>query len=169
MTDTARDQALAQVASIVEMIGALDVDYDRLDELRESAEDNRAAIAAYAEKMDDWQAYSDATSALDELAELEAAAGDCTSEDEALERIDEDPLSVEVRSGWNPIGDDMTPEEFRITLCTGGPHVEIQGDIGQHGQPCSVRVLFRDWGESGELFDFDHSTVERYCAFFIGL
>lgn len=160
----AEEQARAQVASIVELVRALDVDYDRLQELRDSANENRAIVAAYVEKMDDWQANATAMEELEELAELESAAGDCTSEDEARERIQEDPLSIEVRSGWASSAADFEPEEFRVVLCTGGPHVELAGDL-DHGAPSRVRVLYRDWGTSGEYFpDADErAAIETYC------
>jgi hypothetical protein len=101
-----------------------------------------------------------------ELDELNDAAGECTSEDEARERIQEDALSVEVRSGWQSPNDPMEAMEFRIVLCTGGPHVELVGDLGDYNTPTRVRVLYSDWGTSGELFDFDRETVLTYCQQF---
>lgn len=172
----AQDQAIAQVESIVSLVAALDVDYDRREELRSDIEDLESEQG---ELKGDW----DGTSELDapaefleweklngasldtmraELAELEEQAGDCSDQEEAQQRIQEDPLSVEVRSGWVSMGDTMEAEEFRIVLCTGGPHVEIVGDLC-NGSPSSVRVLYRDWSESGELFDFDHDAVLTYC------
>lgn len=165
MSNTAECQARAQIDSIVAMVAALNVNYERLEELRESADENRAIVADYVEKMDDWQANADATAALEELAELEEAAGENTSEEQARETIDCDALSVEVRSGWVRSKDEFEAEEFRIVLCTGGPHVEIVGDLDR-GTPSRVRVLYRDWGTAGELFDFDHDAVIEYCQQF---
>ena len=91
------------------------------------------------------------------------------SEEEAQEAIQEDALSVEIRSDWRSPGENMTASEFRIVLCTGGPHVEIVGDLDHYKQPCSVRILYKDWGDSGSIYGFDASIVERYCAqFFFG-
>lgn len=177
MSANAKDQAIAQVASIVAMVDALECDFDRLEELRydiESLESDQKEL------MVDWDGSSELTAppeflewekvngaSLDEmraeLAELKNAAGDCEDADDAQQRIQEDPLSIEYRSGWVNPGDDMTPEEFRIVLCIGGPHVEIVGDLNQHGEPVSARILYRDWGDSGELFDFDHEKVLTYC------
>lgn len=104
-----------------------------------------------------------------ELEEMSEAAGECTSEDEARERIQEDALSVEVRSGWQSPGETLEAEEFRIVLCTGGPHVELVGELNQHKEPDSVRVLYRDWSESGEFFDFDSEALLTYCrSFYFG-
>jgi hypothetical protein len=243
--DTAKSQALAQVASIAEMVAALDVDYDRLEELRDKAKEGHYVAgwnmpgympdsepAAFdtcdeardyiADEMDrdaDQEAdsreatgdrlHSDYATALTEAAqmmrgrvgdkgadygetigpfhywlthqpgkladadeqkeldELLDAAGECTDQDEARERIQENALSVEVRSGWSNVGEaSLTPEEFRIVLCTGGPHVEIVGELDNHLQPDRVRILYRDWGTSGELFDFDRDAILTYCQQF---
>lgn len=173
--DRADSQARAQVRSIAEMVAALEVDYDRLDELREeragSSEPSRVLLlrekpgaAINPEGADWWEdAYPEEA---EELAQLEAAAGECTNQEEAQQRIQEDALSVEVRSGWGSPGEKMEPYEFRIVLCTGGPHVEIQGDLDQHNEPDSVRILYSDWGTSGELFDFDRDAVLTYCRQF---
>jgi len=40
--------------------------------------------------------------------------------EEALEAIQNDPLSVEVRSGWHSVGSTFPPDEFCILLCWGG-------------------------------------------------
>lgn len=88
----------------------------------------------------------------DRLDELTQAAGDYSDADEAREAIQEDPLSVEVRSAWASVGDSLTPEEFRVVLCTGGPHVELVGDLDENNEPSRVRVLYRDWGDSGEYY-----------------
>lgn len=103
----------------------------------------------------------------EELAELESAAGDNTSEEMARESIEQDALSVEVRTGWSSPGngEELTPEEFRIVLCTGGPHVEIVGDLDR-GTPARPRIIHCDWGTSGELFDFDRDAVLAYCSVF---
>ena len=96
---------------------------------------------------------------------LEELAGEFESEEEARDAIYETPLCVEVRSGWHSVGEDAgEPEEFRIVLCTGGPHVELTGDIGG-----TVRVVFRDWGESGEYYpDVDErSALEQFVSMLI--
>lgn len=227
----AREQAIAQVNSITNMVAALEIDYDRLDELQDLAGTTRfmagcnmagfmpdSEPAAF-DDFDDAKRYviglmkdeeenttseeaAEDLSALaedtnlesypfrvtcqgmafwvtrdgfmideedggrEELAELERIADGCADADEARDRIMEDPLSVETRSGWVSVGDEMTADEYRIVLCTGGPHVEIVGDLDQHGTPSNVRIVFRDWGESGELFDFDHDAVLTYAQYF---
>lgn len=67
-------------------------------------------------------------------------------EDEARQAIDEDPLSVEVRSGWETPGERLEPAEFKILLCTGGPAVRIRGELNEHGEPNRAWMEFQDWG-----------------------
>lgn len=163
MSDNAHDQAIAQVESIVSMVAALEVDYDRLEELREERDDyqneNLGNLSSPEVHAIAWtQEFPEDA---EELAELEDAAGDCSDEEEARGRIQDDPLSIEVRSDWCSYGDEMTPGEARIVLCTGGPHVEILCGLDR-GQPSRPRVIYKDWGTSGELFDFDHDAVTLY-------
>ena len=100
-----------------------------------------------------------------ELTELEEQAGEYSSQDDVIDAIHETPLSVEVRSGWRSVGEEAgEPEEFRIVLCTGGPHVELTGDIGG-----TVRVVFKDWGESGEYYpDADErSALDQFVSMLV--
>ena len=86
------------------------------------------------------------------------------SEGDAIYEI---PLSAEVRSGWHSVGEDAgEPEEFRIVLCTGGPHVELTGDIGG-----TVRVVFKDWDGSGEYYpDADErAALDQFVSMLIGV
>jgi hypothetical protein len=142
MTDTtpdatadARLQAATQYDSILEALAACELDWGRLTELR----DDREA----ADSPEEWAAQNPADAA--ELAELESAAGDCESEDDARERAMEGALSAEVRSGWGAVGKALAPSEFRILLCTGGPAVQIVGDLDAHNQPESARLEYQDW------------------------
>ena len=226
----AMDQARAQYRSVQAMVAALDCDFDRLEELRESrapffagwnlpgclpdsepgqfqtADDAREYLAdeivRYRDEIEDdekqseldaleleilksdaeeltghaggfaWWIVRDDGRALseddaEELAELEDDAGECEDAEDAEQRIHEDALSVEVRSGWRSVGEGMTADEFRIVLCTGGPHVEIRGELDLHGEPCSARIYFNDWFEVfRSLPDTDEDVLLRYCSQF---
>lgn len=164
--DRAEDQARAQVASITAMVAALDCDYDRLQELRDERDGYVHSVDGPPELDTPEQWAIDNPDDAAELKELEAAAGDCEDADQARECIQEDALSVEVRSGWQSAGETLEPSEFRIVLCTGGPHVEIQGELDANNEPDRVRILYSDWGTSGELFDFDHDAVLSYARCF---
>lgn len=212
----AQAQADAQMESIRAMVAALDLDYDRLEEMREVAKEQRSIShgtmrpadlvpvfidelqthdadtaasylaevppAALADDRAEFWDSEDAADILDslfdaldsaapagcyfgahpgdgsdygfwmteedaaELAELEEQADGCESQEDAEQRILEDALSVEVRSDWHAPGDDNEPSEFRILLCTGGPAVQIRGELDNYREPCRAWLEFQDWG-----------------------
>lgn len=74
-----------------------------------------------------------------------------TGENDGIEKaqyaIQEDPLSIEVRSGWYSPGEKPdAPEEFCILLSTGGPASRIIGTLSEHGEPETARLEVQDWG-----------------------
>jgi hypothetical protein len=130
--------------NLAEMVAALECDYERLEELRDDLKELKEVFAEQTQNMD----WNDALfEHAEELKELEEAAGECESQDDARQRIEEDPLSVEVRSDWTTPGEEMTPAEFCILLGTGGPATRIVGDLDHHGEPSSARLEVQDWGK----------------------
>lgn len=100
------------------------------------------------------------------LAALEAAAGDCADEEEARQRIQEDPFSVEVRSDWTNPGEPLEPSEFMILLCTGGPAVRIVGELNR-GEPCRAWLEYQDWETPWtRYFGADSDTLCQYASQF---
>jgi hypothetical protein len=179
--DHGKQQAKAQAEGLAAMVAALTCDYDRLDEMR----DERAEVAEALEEAENIHKAEDNLQSLDalqdardrlaqwdeenaeELNSLEHEAGDCADQDEARQRIQEDPLSVEVRSAWDVVGGDTSAAEFRIVLCTGGPHVEIRGELDQYGTPCRAWMQYQDWGTPlTQFFDVEASTLLAYCQEF---
>lgn len=171
----ALEQAKAQAASIIVMVTALNVDYDRLEELKDelsalefdlseagNTEEEIGALKALAE----WR-----TEYAEELRELEEAANGNTNSDMALEAIQNDPLDVQVRSDWyNPHlhdGSD-TPSEFSILLCTGGPAVRIRGELDEYLNPTRAWIEYQDWGTPWTqlLNEIDQETLLTYCQQF---
>jgi len=132
--DNAQSQARAQLRGIRELLAALENDWERLDDLR----DNKAEAEADGVLM--------AADEAEELAELEAAAGEYTSQEDAERALYEDPLDIQYRSGWGSTREDMQPEEFQILLCTGGPAVRIMGELDFNGEPHRAWIEFQDWG-----------------------
>ncbi len=131
--DSARKQARAQLASIVEMVERLDHarDCDGDPDGCDAEDDDITSALGY------WEAGRPATT--DER-------DDYHDEDKARQTIEEDALSVEVRSDWHSPGDpEVEDTEYRILLCTGGPAVQILGDVGEHGQPDRARLMCQDW------------------------
>jgi len=162
----AKEQAKAQYESICGMVAALEVDYDRLDELRTNAQ----AAEANPDDPEDYPPLDADDQA--EYEALQAAAGDCENQDAARDRIQEDPLSVQVRSGWHsPCNDRMderqAPEEFEILLCTGGPAVRIMGELDECGQPYRAWLEYQDWGTPWiRYFGADQDALLTYCREF---
>lgn len=167
MTDTnhAEQQARAQLKSIRAMVAALTVDYDRLQELQDIADGETDTVADDGEIAE--RLMTDEERA--EWAQLKDAAGECTNEDDARRAIEEDALCVEVRSHWVSIGETFTPDQFRIVLCTGGPHVEIVGDLDENREPIRAWLVYQDWGTSKtELFlrGDAYADLLAYCRVF---
>ncbi len=69
-------------------------------------------------------------------------------EERARRRIEEDALSVEVRSDWHsPSSDDIDTQdvEYCILLTTGGPAARIVGELDRYKQPSKARFEYQDW------------------------
>ncbi len=65
--------------------------------------------------------------------------------DSAQQTIEEDPLSVQVQSGWHNPGEQAEDTDYEILLCTGGPAGRIIGKLDQHGQPETAELEYQDW------------------------
>jgi hypothetical protein len=66
--------------------------------------------------------------------------------EEAQRAIEEDALSVQVRSGWYaPGAASEAPAEYEILLCTGGPACRIVGELSEHCEPQTARLEVQDW------------------------
>lgn len=173
----AEQNARAWSESIAEMVAALECDYDRLSELRDEREAlaDEVSNASEAFKATEPEAYNAATMALaewdaenaEELIELKDSAtvdgAEMKDADEARERIEESPLSVQVRSGWNTPGETMHAEEFEILLSTGGPALRIRGELDENLQPYRAWMEYQDWGTTWMQYigDSDRTWSER--------
>lgn len=96
---------------------------------------------------------------------LDCAESDSNEYDDAATTIYEKPLSVEVRSGWNSPGGEMKAEEFRILLCTGGPAVQIVGDLNQYGEPESAILEYQDWFQPWAEYCLDADEQDILLSF----
>ena len=143
MNDTARDQANAQMQHIEDLLSAYNMDWDTYSDLKD---------------YDPSDLDEDDLETLQELTEL---AADCDSQDEALERLEENPLDIQFRSDWESDASDFTPSEFAILLCTGGPAVRIRGELDHNGYPSRAWVEYSDWGMPWtELCLYQSSALE---------
>jgi hypothetical protein len=145
----AYQNAKAWAGSIAEMVLALQCDYDRLEELRGSDElgDDEK------EELDDLEA--EATIDGDKMADA----------DEAAQRIQEAPLSVQVRSGWTTPGTPFEAEDFEILLSTGGPALRIRGELGAGNEPHRAWLEYQDWGTPWTEYHGDGCSQESLLAF----
>ena len=153
----AEQNAAGWYGSIVELVAALGVDYGRLEELTDELTEvrdgeggqNTGTLESWAAEAAGAEAHLFQEAAAEYL-ELTAAAtieGEVQTDAEAVrERIQEGPLSVEVRSGWYLPGGDSTPEEFNILLSTGGPALRLVGGLDEHGTPTRAYLQYQDWG-----------------------
>jgi len=124
----AEENGRGWLSTIREQVAALELDWERLTELQDME----------AEDMSDEEK--------EELVDLTEAAGEFKDADEARERIEEGPLSVQVRSDWHsPGAEPEPPDEYEILLSTGGPALRIVGDLDEHGQPTRARLEMQDW------------------------
>lgn len=166
--------------SIIEMVTALDLDYERLEELRDERRDLQDAADAVAKSADPEAAEAHEALAEwdedngEELKELEAGAkpcgNECSNREDAERMIQEDALSVEVRSGWVSLGDSdgMTPEDFQILLATGGPAVRIMGELDDHGEPHRAWLEVQDWYKPWtQYFGIEQDTLLAYARCFL--
>jgi hypothetical protein len=88
------------------------------------------------------QAHAQLESIVAMIAALRMAIDD-EQRETAETRIQEDPLSVEVRADWHAVGaEQSSATEFRIELCTGGPAVRIIGDLDQYCEPENPRIEY---------------------------
>ena len=144
----AEQQARAHWDTIYELETAAGTDWDRLEELRDCEPEELTG------------------SDLEELEGLTAEAAGYESREDVEERIQEYPLSVEVREGWKEPGTVGNLDDFQILLCTGGPAVRIRGELN-NGEPCRAWIEYQDWGTPWmQFFDANQSVLVDFCSRF---
>ena len=169
-TGRATDQAAAQYSGIVDMVQALSCDYDHLEELKDEKENIQWEIENADTEEDKQQAENAMTGWMncndEDLRDLLSQANGNEDQDSARKAIQEDPLSVEVRSGWGNVGSEMQAEEFCILLCTGGPAVRIRGEL-DNGTPCRAWMEYQDWGTGWiQFYGANQDTLLVYSSEF---
>lgn len=148
----AKDQAAAQFETLAAMV-------ERLEHARECDGDECSLMPR--------QIAEGLNMFFDGKPVTESEREEYHDEDKASEAIQEDPLSVEVRSGWSSSSEDMQAEDYRILLCTGGPAVQIVGELDQHGQPSTATLQYQDWFTAWEDYrEADESILLSYAQNF---
>lgn len=156
-TDAQRN-AEAKARHIEGLIAALGMDFDRLEELRESLKADPEAFE-YKDELDELEALVSA-------AELDPSQ---QTEDGLSEAIRELPLEVSFRSGWHSYGEGLEAAEVRVLLTYGGPSCEIRADWDSNRGCSSPRILWAEMGARGELIDFDRDAVEQFVNYLCGV
>jgi hypothetical protein len=125
-------------------------------------------------------AFSQAKAQLDSIKEMVEAlqkareAEDDSATETAERAIHEDALSVEVRPGWYVPGDKeaSAATHYRILLCTGGPAVQITGELSEHGEPETAHLEAQDWflpwTEYRDARESEEAMLEYARCFYFG-
>jgi hypothetical protein len=156
---TLQDIGRCSAECIAEMVAALECDYERLAELR----DLRSEYRENATTGGDDCGFGDDEA--EELAELEKAAGDCESREDAEQRIHEDPLSLELSGTWTP-GNTPVADKAILLLGTGGPAVRLIVELGEYAEPHRAYLQVQNWGTPWTDVFTDSETLLRYAQCF---
>ena len=117
----------------------------------------------------DKRAEEQARAQLDSIVKMVGAleSGEEIDGQDPQDRIQEDPLSVEVRTDWHSVGaEDTKPTDYNILLCTGGPACRIIGELDEYGQPDSAQIEYQDWFTPWErYFDITHEEGEALLTY----
>ena len=86
------------------------------------------------------------------------------------QEIQEDPLSVLIRSDWHLPSAESEPAEFLIELSTGGPATRIIGELDQWQQPTRPRLQHQDWWKPWTEYlnatSAQKEALNWYCGMF---
>ena len=81
--------------------------------------------------------------------------------DAIREMVLQDALSAQVRTKWHSLGDEPELGQYKLLLCTGGPAVQIRGDLCS-GEPEHAYLEFQDWFTPWE--QYEDTTEEQDAA-----
>ena len=82
----------------------------------------------------------------------------------------DEPLSVRVRSDWEDVGVELEPGQFKIELSTGGPAMQIVGELSLCSWPCRPRLQYQDWfkpwREYLDATEAQYEALDWFCGLF---
>jgi len=158
MENIGLEQAKAELESILSLVKALNVDYERLKELQENEEE-----------LDEDEQEELETMELAVKCYPHTTHGYFMSRDEVIDVIRGSAYVVQVRSAWQDVGKELTSLEFMILLAGGGPEVRIKGELDVFKEPSVAWIEYRSWGEpwqelpvSGE----EQQAINTFCQQF---
>ena len=114
---------------------------------------------------DQERAKDQAKAQLNSIVEMVNDLNNAEDTEEAGQRIQEDPLSVQVRSDWEDPSDNLKATEFNILLCTGGPAVRIIGDLDNYQYPETARLQYQDWFTQWEDYPLDQDEENALITY----
>jgi len=143
---------------------------NRVNETEERAEQQAGAQLASIEEL---------VTCLEHAEEFEASQnceedseGDCMhgcmhEAGAARQTIQDDALSVEVRTDWHGVGavEACKPTHYKILLCWGGPAVQIIGTLDESNQPDSARLQYQDWFTEWTDYPLTDAEEERLLKY----
>jgi hypothetical protein len=153
-TESSARQARAQLDTLIEMV-------DRLNHLQECDGDEDCELDrdTILGGVNIWSGNDVSPE------EFETFKEQYHDDEDAGRAIDEDPLSLQVRSEWHSPGDSGEDDEFEILLCTGGPAVRIVGEFGYMHQPEKARIQHQDWFKPWEDLSTTRAEEEAMVTF----
>jgi hypothetical protein len=144
----ARSQGQAQFDSIKEMVEALD-GWQAAGEAEGWTGPHKDKFGAtYFEQTKDGERITWCCADWAELCEEFGIEPDQRMIDDARQAVEDDCLSVQVRSAWFTPGHErekLRAAEYELLLCTGGPACRIIGELDEHGQPETAHMQVQDW------------------------
>lgn len=167
-TCNAEKQAAAQYDSIVDFLAGIEFDYDEYESIQSDIECTVDALNDAIEAGDAEQVQIENKCLFRLLAELEELGEkpEWDNEEDAREAAQENALDVQVRSGWQGVGETLEADEFMILLCTGGPAVRIRGEL-DGGTPSRAWLEYQDWGTPWtHYFGARQSVLVEYASIF---
>lgn len=83
------------------------------------------------------------------------------------ERIQEEPLCIEIRSDWHSPGDPKPlPGQYLVLLSTGGPALRIFGELDDYSQPDDwPHLQWQNWGTPWTDYDLTEAEREALTAY----
>jgi len=117
--------------------------------------------------MESEQAREQAKSKLKSIMALVERAHHAQTHDmDAIEEeIFNSPLSVEVSSGWTPVGEKLKPAKYNLLMTTGGPGTRIVGDLDTEGIPATVDIEYQDWNTPWTKYPLSNEELQAILEF----
>lgn len=116
----------------------------------------------------DRDSYDQAFAQLEAIVELMdkfESAKDGSDSDKAEQAIQENSLSVQVRSDWENPSQALTAAEFNILLMTGGPAVRIIGSLSEDGEAVKASVQHQHWGTYWKTIGITNDQATKLVAY----